>query len=311
MNSELIISGKNNPHVYPDLEIWGFPIALYLFLGGLAAGILFFTAFQFVRTGGKISEAMMKVSWLAPAALIVGLIALFIDLHNKLYFWRLYTTISLESPMSWGAWTLLIITPLSFIWVLALMDKTDFMDKDFGLIRSLQRWSKRYIKAIALSLMILSVILGVYTGILLSAFNARPLWNSEALAMLFLVSGLSTGVVLFLLLSKSKSEINYYRKVDAALIILELLLIVYFFMGLITGPNAAVESAGLFFGGAFTLSFWTLVVGLGLLIPLIIEFSEMAGRKVPHYIVPVLVLAGGLIFRIIIVHAGQVSSFAI
>ena len=29
MNTEHIISGKNNPHVYPDLEIWGFPIALY------------------------------------------------------------------------------------------------------------------------------------------------------------------------------------------------------------------------------------------------------------------------------------------
>ena len=311
MNTEHIITGKNNPHVYPDLEIWGFPIALYLFLGGLAAGILFFTALQFVRTGGKVSNSMVKSSWLAPAALIIGLLALFADLHNKLYFWRLYTTISLESPMSCGAWKLLIITPLSMIWTMALMEKREYEGKFLGMISDLQRWSKRYIKVIALLLLVFSVILGVYTGILLSAFNARPLWNSEALAMLFLVSGLSTGVVLILWISRRKAEIHYYRKVDAFLILLELLLIVYFFMGLITGPNASVEAAQLFLGGSYTLPFWALVVGIGLIIPLSLEVLEMTGKKLPHYIVPALVLAGGLIFRIIMVHAGQVSSFTI
>ncbi|MEJ2006225.1 MAG: hypothetical protein P8X57_14965, partial [Cyclobacteriaceae bacterium] len=63
----------------------------------------------------------------------------------------------------------------------------------------------------------------------------------EALAMLFLVSGMSTGVVLILWISRKRDEINYYRKVDAVLIVLELLLIVYFFMGLISGPEAAVD----------------------------------------------------------------------
>lgn len=39
------------------------------------------------------------------------------DLTNMFYAWQLYTTIRLESPMSWGAWVLLIISLLSFLWV--------------------------------------------------------------------------------------------------------------------------------------------------------------------------------------------------
>jgi protein NrfD len=51
-----------------------------------------------------------------PDSLVLGLAALFYDLRHKAFFWQLYTTIRLESPMSWGAWTLLVITTASFIW---------------------------------------------------------------------------------------------------------------------------------------------------------------------------------------------------
>ena len=57
---------------------------------------------------------------MAPIALSIGLIALFYDLTHKLYFWQLYTTVRIESPMSWGAWVLLLITPLSMLWVLVI-----------------------------------------------------------------------------------------------------------------------------------------------------------------------------------------------
>ena len=42
MKEELIISGRMNPNIDPVLHIWHWQIPLYLFLGGLAAGILFF-----------------------------------------------------------------------------------------------------------------------------------------------------------------------------------------------------------------------------------------------------------------------------
>ena len=36
---------------------------------------------------------------------------LFLDLEHKAYFWRLYTTFEVLSPMSWGAWILLLVYP--------------------------------------------------------------------------------------------------------------------------------------------------------------------------------------------------------
>src|SRR5674476_924126 len=110
MNEELIISGRENLMVDPHLQIWHWPIPLYLFLGGLAAGILFFAALYYLM--GKEKEyptAVRKVPFIAPVLLIIGLAALFFDLRHKAYFWQLYTAIRLQSPMSWGAWTLLVI----------------------------------------------------------------------------------------------------------------------------------------------------------------------------------------------------------
>jgi protein NrfD len=41
MREEIITSGRLNPNIDPHLEIWHWHIPTYLFLGGLAAGILF------------------------------------------------------------------------------------------------------------------------------------------------------------------------------------------------------------------------------------------------------------------------------
>jgi len=45
MKEELIVSGKHIPEIYPVLHLWHWEISLYLFLGGLAGGILFFAAY--------------------------------------------------------------------------------------------------------------------------------------------------------------------------------------------------------------------------------------------------------------------------
>jgi protein NrfD len=47
MTEELFVSGRHIDHIDPYLNLWGSPIAIYLFLGGLAAGILIFANFFF------------------------------------------------------------------------------------------------------------------------------------------------------------------------------------------------------------------------------------------------------------------------
>ena len=311
MNEEILISGRMNPHIDPILGIWGWEIPLYLFLGGLAAGILFFASlYSLLGREKELPTAVRKATFLVPIILIVGLGVLFLDLKNKFYFWQLYTTIRIESPMSWGAWILMLITPLSMAWCLSywrdLVPNWTFQVK---YLEWIEEFVQKYRKAFAWVMIISSVILGIYTGILLSAFNARPLWNTSILGPLFLVSGLSTGAATIMWLSKEKLERSLFSKIDLLLIGIEVFFIIHLFMGFMASNAAQIEAAQLFLGGAYTLPFWGGVVLLGLVTPAILEVLELRGKHIPVAIPAILILVGGLVFRFIMVDAGQISQY--
>lgn len=311
MKEELLVSGRMNYKIDPTLHIWGWEIPLYLFLGGIAAGILFFAAFYYIR--GKENEFTAAIKWapmLTPFFLVFGLIALFFDLNHKPYFWQLYTTIKFQSPMSWGAWTLMIITPVSMIWagtyVREVFPKWDWK---FEWLKNLEQYfiSKR--STLAWILVIFSVILGIYTGILLSAFNARPLWNTSILGPLFLTSGLSAGAALIMVMSKNKQERLVFSRIDIILISIELFLIIHMFMGFLASTQVQIEAAQLFLGGPYTLPFWILVVFIGMILPVFLEIWELKGHHIPAYIPAVLIIVGSIALRFIITYAGQASRY--
>ncbi len=309
MNDIAITSGRMNHGVDPVLHAWSWEIPLYLYLGGLVAGILFFSAFFYLRRREDVFPTAIKTAPLfTPFMLAIGLLALFLDLTHKLYFWRLYTTIRWESPMSWGAWTLMVIFPLSIIWA-AFWVKDVFprWDWKFSLIANTVNYLARFKVYFAWALIAFSAILGMYTGILLSAFNARPFWNTSILGPLFLVSGLSTGAAFILLLSKSPAERHRFSQIDSFLIGTEIFLIIHMFMGFLASTSVHIHAAEMFLGGPYTAVFWTLVVGLGLAVPLFIEIMELRGVKVPVVIPAILVLFGGLMLRFVVVDAGQSS----
>ena len=309
MREVTITSGRDMHLIDPALTIWGWEIPVYLFLGGLVAGILFFSALYYLRGKADEMPTVVRVTpLLAPVLLWLGLFALFLDLEYKLHVFRFYTNIRLESPMSWGSWTLAVIFPLSVVWALIHIEQV------FSGWRWPYRWmaqavemARQYARPIAWVLIIYAVILGMYTGILLSAFNARPVWNSAILGPLFLVSGLSTGVALNLLISKSEAEKHLLSRIDIMAIAVELFLIIHLFMGFLASTQIHIEAAGLFLGGPYTAGFWIFVVALGLVIPALLEFLELKGRVLATRIPALLVLAGGLILRFIIVDAGQMS----
>ncbi|MFA9391474.1 MAG: NrfD/PsrC family molybdoenzyme membrane anchor subunit [Prolixibacteraceae bacterium] len=309
MREEIIVSGRSNPLIDPHLAIWEWQIPSYLFLGGLAAGILFFAGlYTVLKKDQEYKTAVGIAPLITPLLLVLGLVFLLLDLKHKLYFWQLYTTINLESPMSWGAWVLMIITPVSLIWS-ALYIKNIFpkWDWKFEIVEEILEFFNKYKVALAWIMMVTSVILGIYTGILLSAFNARPLWNTSILGPLFLTSGLSTGAAAIILMSKSHAERLAFAKIDLLLIAIEIFLIVHMFMGFRASTQVQIEASRLFLGGEFTALFWVLVMGIGLVIPAVLELGELNKKKIPYMVAPIMVLVGGLIFRFIIVHAGQIS----
>lgn len=314
MKEELIISGRNLPHIDPYLNIWHWQISLYLFLGGLAAGILFFAAV--VTLLGKEKEYEGAVKWatlIVPPALVVGLFVLIIDLSHMWYAWQLYLTFRITSPMSWGAWILMLVTPISFLWSISYL-KEYFMYWRWkkGLLSyadPIIDWLAKNRKLMAWILVPSTIILGIYTGILLSAFNARPLWNNAILGPLFLTSGLSTGAAAIILLSRTHKERRMFSTIDLVLIAIELFLIVHMIMGMMAGSQVQIEASELLLGGEFTITFWVFVVILGLIFPAILEIFELIGFKVPAIAPAVLVIIGGLVFRFVMIDAGQLTRF--
>ena len=314
MKEELIISGRNLPHIDPHLNLWHWPISLYLFLGGLAAGILFFAAV--VTLFNKQDKYQGAVKWatiIPPFALSVGLMVLLYDLSHLLYSWRLYVTFRITSPMSWGAWILMLVTPLAFLWTISYL-KEYFPNWKWQ--EGIWKYADRFIdflndnkRVMAWILVPSTIILGIYTGILLSAFNARPLWNNSILGPLFLTSGLSTGAAAIIMLSKTHAERKMFSMIDLVLIAIELFLITHMIMGMMAGSQVQIEASQLLLGGEFTVTFWVFVVILGLAFPAILETFELVGFKVPAVIPAILVIIGGLVFRFVMVDAGQLTRY--
>lgn len=314
MKEEIIISGRMIPHVDPHLELWHWPISLYLFLGGLSAGILFFAALFTILGKEKVfTGAIKKAPIIVPFALGIGLMALMYDLTHIMYVWNLYATIRLESPMSWGAWTLMLVTPLSVLWVLGYFKEYfPYWSWKTGIVSWLSPiidWINRHRIKIAWVLIPSTILLGMYTGILLSAFNARPLWNTTILGPLFLISGLSTGAAVIIGFSASHIERKVFSQIDLALILFELFFIAHMIISLYAGPEVQNQAAEVLMGGEYTFTFFGFVVILGLAVPAVLEILELRGYHFPVAIPVLLVLLGGLVFRFVMIDAGQLTRY--
>jgi formate-dependent nitrite reductase membrane component NrfD len=299
--TELEVTGRNL-HVLP---IWGWEISLYLFLGGVTAGIMIVSALIAQHVPPRRQSKWMRwMPLLAPVLLSAGMMALLLDLEGKLHVFRFYTAFRITSPMSWGAWILLLIYPATLL--LTLVRLTDREMARFpSVIWALARRARRNTAYIEVINLVLGIALGTYTGILLATLGTRALWNSALLGPLFLVSGLSTGAALIMLFPINSAEHEAVRRLDLMSIAAELALIALLFMHLATGSSGDRAAASLFFRGAYTAPFWALVIIAGLLVPLAFEVFEKRLRLNATAMTSLLLLAGGFALRWIFVEAGQ------
>lgn len=288
---------------------------MYLFLGGLTAGVMIFAAIMTVMNRDEEAPfAAKRLALLAPIVLSAGMTTLFLDLEHKLFVYRFYTSFQITSPMSWGAWILIVIYPISILQILSTFRSgygffAGFIDR-IAIGRTVLDLCERYRREIAIVAIPFAIALGIYTGILLSAFGARPFWNSGVLGPLFLVSGLSTAAALVTLIARKHSERELFTRIDLVLIAAEIALVALFLINLATGSGQQIEALQSVLGGSYTIVFWVLFVSIGLLIPFFIELLEISGiNKSLALLAPVLVLIGGYALRQIMLDAGQESSW--
>lgn len=304
-----ITTTRHNHLIDPSLTIWGWEIPVYLFLGGMVAGMMLISGYFLFK--GRQKEANCSCFYLPYISFILlslGMVALFLDLEHKLYVWRLYTTFEITSAMSWGSWILVLVYPVLIFNM--LLNPPKFIADKFPQLSNFKEYlltKPNWLKNFGIISMFFGAGIGLYTGVLLSSLGARPLWSSSILWMLFLVSGLSGAAAYVHVIAKNVYERELLAKADNSFLIIELFVIALFLIGLKTATEVQAHAADMLLFGEFASGFWVFVIGIGIVIPLVIQLLAV-NHKIKHTpIAPLLVIIGGLILRFIIVYAGQKS----
>jgi protein NrfD len=304
-----LTSTRNNFGIDPQLHFWGWEIPVYLFLGGMVAGMMIISGYFLYKNKHEYECSCYQIPLISMALLSAGMVALFLDLEHKLYFWRLYTTFQVTSPMSWGSWILILVYPV--IAANALLNLPPFLSR-FETVRNISEKIKSYkytVKIIGWMNMVLGVSLGIYTGILLSSLGARPLWNTSILWLLFLLSGLSAAAAFVHMIAKNKEERELLARADNKFLAAELLVIFLLIISLQSSSEAHINAVNIILTGSFAPVFWVFVILSGIILPLFIQ-TLAVNHKVKHtFAAPLLVIAGSLFLRIVIVFAGQSSGY--
>ncbi len=337
---------RHNPLIDPHVHIWAWQIPVYLFLGGLVAGLMILSGYHIIRAiwdqdrnhGHYIVAPLLSIVLLS-----LGMGALFLDLEHKLYVWRLYLTFQITSPMSWGSWILILVYPVLLASMFielpeffgGLVRRVPVLGQASAAIRSRPNLQL----AIGAANIVLGVLLGIYTGILLSGFGAHPLWNTALLGPLFLFSGLSAGAAVLhvfdhfqhrpegendftdILLSaciqwlrprdEAADGSRKLTQADSSFLTIELFLLVLLLVGLATSTAAHQQAAALLLTGPYAASFWVFVVGCGLLLPLTLQLLQSGNKIRPTLAPALLVIAGSLVLRFIFVFAGEYSHWPV
>jgi len=321
---EITITGTN-ALTYPHLHIWDWRIAVYLFLGGLTAGLLVMSAIANLRKGkaeSKDNACCIKGPMYAPFILMLGMVFIWLDLERKFSAFWFFLSFQPLSPMSWGSWGLGLIIPASFLYGLSVVppELNDWLR--FDILKKIAAYLNPYMRKLAMLNFGLGIFLGIYTGVLLSALVARPLWNSSLLPLLFLNSALSAGAALVILMARKTSVKLFFTKVDIWLIVAEIIILLLFFYGHYTSTAPQRNAIMPFF--SFTSEYFlygvsiiliTIFFPLALVLKLLEVTEEHGDELSPAAVFKMklsayMVLAGGFIIRFAFVYAGQLSKLS-
>jgi len=258
-------------------------IVWYFFLGGIAGGA-YFTAAIADNFGSTRDRAVARAGYLLSLPLVgaCGLL-LIADLGVPSRFLNMMRAFKFWDPMSLGAWAVGVFgmfTLVSSVLSLSSSEEVASLRRKIGLVG-----------------MLFGFFLASYTGVLLSN-SALPFWSDARLmGALFLASGASTGIaaitlVLFLTGHAAGEGWGKLKHADRYSMVLELALLIV----LVVLLGAAAKPLT---GGHYAPLFWGGLIGVGLVVPLVLDFVGPRVRALGA-LAAVLVLVGGFVLRYVV-----------
>jgi formate-dependent nitrite reductase membrane component NrfD len=283
---------------------WGWLIALYFFVGGLAGGSYFVSALIDLfgrREDRPLAHLGYYIAF--PCVALSGLL-LTVDLGRPLRFWHMLIEsntyrpmLKYWSPMSIGSWALMIFGVFAFLAFLAALAEDGRLP--WPALRKL-----RVPAAPGLVITVLGGLAGFYvasyTGVLLAVTN-RPIWSdTPLLGMLFVVSAASTSTALIILLALRNGwttrAVGDLHRMDNWVLVLEVLALIAVIVSLGPVSRAWLNAWGVLLLIAFVV---------GMIAPLVLSWRAGVRGGANVATSAVLVLIGGLLLRLVIVFSSE------
>ncbi len=307
------IEWVGKPSTYYDHPLikkahWEWQIVLYFFLGGIACGSYLVSTLAHLLGVDKREPNLVRGGrYLSFICILISPVLLIMDLGRPERFHHMLRVFKLRSVMSIGTWAITsfgVFCGLSTAQQMAKDGLLNWFPLAARIFRALPE------KAIEVIGSFLGIVVGAYTGVLLSS-TAVPIWAraKHILGPLFLTSAISTGLSsLSLILSLGRPHRDTLERLDRAEMIAmgtELSLIASLAPTLGSlGKPLVKERTGVSFIGGTVVS--------GLLLPLLIKLGfTLSGRSVPrsvNIVASVLVLFGGLLLRNEWIAVGRTSA---
>ncbi|XYQ55873.1 cytochrome c nitrite reductase subunit NrfD [Pectobacterium carotovorum] len=311
-----------------DTLVWDWPIAVYLLLVGISAGMVSLSLLirHYVPTEYHGSNRVIKATAIiAPFAVILGLGILILHLTKPFTFWYLMVFYNPTSIMSLGVMLFQVYFVVMLLWLITLyhdgwLTQLETVWHQPALSARARKLTAMIVKKAAVIenvLLVLAVLLGCYTGFLLSALKSFPLLNNPVLPVLFLVSGTTSGIAVMLLASAwgrntqgNSRSLHFIHRMETPVVYAELFLLLAFFVGLLLGGGQKVVAAQTALSGFWGGVFWIGIIGIGIVIPAIanrVRKPSSHASKGQLITLAVMSLFGVFLLRLFVLYAGQMT----
>lgn len=309
MESEIIYNVQAFPY-------WDWRVALDLFFGGAGVGAFLFAVFMEERFQGRYVRISRTAAWLAPVFIGAGLLLVLLKMGRPFHLYNTYLNFNAASPLWWGSLfqPLLMFGTLIYAWMWRTEAPADDRRQLLGRV-----------------LVPVAIIVGAYHGLLLAVNVSVPIWNSGPTVILALLGFASTGIaaVMFVHLLRMKragrlgdeahvaeflENMIPVRNTLAVVLVLQAVTMFLWYLALNYG-SLQDQQALAALNAQYGMLMWGASAGMGVLLPLILGGwvslratpMSLPGQVGMITLTSILILAGGVCFRLAIVLGGQVE----
>ncbi|MGB9698827.1 MAG: NrfD/PsrC family molybdoenzyme membrane anchor subunit [Thermodesulfobacteriota bacterium] len=286
-------------NIFPQ-ETFGTLIAIYFYLTGLSAGSFVLSTLAYVFGIDKYKPIGKIGVILAALFLILAPVALLVHVGQPLKAWHLFVHLNITSPITWGSFLLTLYPINCVIYGWFIFKGNHKMTRLFGTIG-----------------IPLAVFVHGYTGFILALGKARALWNTALMPFLFLVSAMVSGIALMIIISLIKDRFfSPEKKVNrelifglgnllAAMILIDLFLVLSDVLVLLVSHTEAQEAAHLLLKGKFSILFIWVENIIGKVLPVILLLLPRWRNLATVTIASIMVIVGIFIMRYVVVLGGE------